>query len=266
MKKFYNLLFVLGLPALFLFMTSEVMYPTGSPGGKSGSPGDNGANCTDCHAGTPSNQSDWIISPMLQIMGYSPGQSYPLILTGYGQNAQIYGFEMTAEDANGNKVGTFLPDLLGYTQIINNSSAATHTLLGTTPISDSAFWLINWTAPATSVGNITFYAAVNAANGNGSTSGDQIFLTNLTVSPSTGIADRNGKNALGIFPNPSEGQINFTNEDATRGQKLEVMNLNGQVVFTAGVSRGDNRLDLGHLDEGIYLVRLGNKSQRLILR
>ncbi len=266
MKKFYNFLIVLGLPALFLFMTSEVMYPSGSPGGKSGSPGDNGANCTDCHSGTPSNQADWIISPMLQIMGYSPGQSYPLILTGYNQNAQLYGFEMTAEDDNGNKVGTFLPDMLGFAQVINNGSAATHTAFGTTPIADSAFWLLTWTAPETTVGNITFYAAVNAANGNSSTSGDQIFLTTLTVSPSTGIADKNGKNILGIFPNPSDGQINFINEDAIRGQRLEVMNLGGQVVFTAAVTRGDNRIDLGHLDQGIYLIRLGDKTQRLVLR
>ena len=266
MKKFYNFLLVMGVPALFLFLTSEVMYPTGSPGGKSGSPGDNGANCTDCHAGTPISQEDWIISPLMQVMGYSPNETYNIILAGYDENAQLYGFEITAEDDNGNKVGTFLGDLLGYTQVINNGSAVTHTLLGTTPITDTAFWLINWTAPSSTVGNIHFYAAVNAANGNGSTSGDKIYLTNMTASPATSIASQQAERSLGIYPNPSAGFIRFDNDHATAGERLEVINLSGQVLHTAEALPGENNIDLTHLDEGIYIVRLGSKSQRLILR
>jgi hypothetical protein len=266
MQKFYNFLLVLGLPALFLILTSEMMFPSGSPGGKSGSPGDNGANCTDCHSGTTANQEGWIISPLMQVMGYSPNETYSIILAGYDESAQLYGFEITAEDDGGNKVGSFLPDVLGFTQLINNSTAVTHTVLGTTPITDSAIWLINWTAPATTVGNITFYAAVNAANGNGSTSGDQVYLTHMTASPSTSIADRNAHNALGIYPNPSDGRINLDIERTENGQQLEVMNLTGQLVYSTEAVRGKNSMDLGFLQKGIYIVRMGKKSQRIILR
>ncbi|HRX96862.1 MAG TPA: hypothetical protein P5514_07945 [Bacteroidales bacterium] len=48
MKRIYNLLIIIAVPALFLLFTSEVLYHTGSPGGKTGSPGDGGHNCTDC--------------------------------------------------------------------------------------------------------------------------------------------------------------------------------------------------------------------------
>ena len=36
-------------------------------------------------------------------------------------------------------------------------------------------WQFDWTVPDPAVGTITFYAAGNAANGNGSTSGDYIY-------------------------------------------------------------------------------------------
>lgn len=266
MKKIYRFTLVLALPITFLFLTSEIMYPTGSPGGKTGSPGDNGNNCTQCHTGTPENKEGWIISPVLQVMGYSPNQSYSIIVAGYDESAQIYGFEVTAEDDLGNKVGTFEDDLLGYTQAILSNTAATHTILGTTPLTDSAIWLINWTAPPATFGDITFYAAVNAANGNGSSSGDQIYLTSMTVSPSTGIANRQEQQSLGIYPNPSDGIVSFEIPEEASGQKLEVMNLSGQVVYTAPTAKGKNSVDLYQLDSGIYIARVGSRSQRIIIR
>jgi hypothetical protein len=42
-------------------------------------------------------------------------------------------------------------------------------------------WSVNWTAPSTDIGQIRFYAAVNAANGNGNTLGDVIYTTSLFV-------------------------------------------------------------------------------------
>ena len=266
MKKFYNLALILALPVIFLFFTSEVMYPTGSPGGRTGSPGDNGANCTDCHTGNaPINKEGWILSPLMQFMGYSPGQSYSIIVAGYDENAEIYGFEMTAEDDSGNKVGTFEADVTGFTQLLSNTSI-THTLLGTTPLTDSAFWFVTWTAPSTTVGDITFYAAVNAANGNGSTSGDQIYLTNMTASPSTGISNRQGQQSLGVYPNPSDGFISFEAQNADAGHQLEILNLTGQAVYTAPITVGKNNIDLSHLDGGIYIARVGMKSQQIIVR
>ncbi len=83
MKKKYNLLFVLAIPAIFVVFTSGVLYPDGSPGGRTGSPGDNGANCTGCHTGTPITQEYWIVGSELIVSGYEVGQTYDIIVTGY---------------------------------------------------------------------------------------------------------------------------------------------------------------------------------------
>lgn len=266
MKKIYNLLLVLAIPAVFLLTTGEILFHDGSPGGKTGSPGDNGANCTDCHSGTPMNQEMWIWSPELLAQGYSPGETYNFLVHGTDNDASKFGFEATAEDEDGNKVGSFTAGVIGMTQTINDGHSITHTAMGNTPIADSGtVWMFTWTAPAESVGPIGFYAAINAANGNGANSGDQIYLTSLMVSPNTGILENKYNNDLELYPNPSNGIVTI-GKNGLKGDRIEVMNLLGHVVYSSEFSHNNNRFDLGFLDNGIYIVRIGDNSQRLILR
>ena len=76
--------------------------------------------------------------------------------------------------------------------------------------SGSAEFQFTWTAPTTSVGEVTFYAAGNAANSNSLETGDFIYTTSLTVQaagPVTGIEELGAPVpqtfALhGNFPNP----------------------------------------------------------------
>lgn len=44
-------------------------------------------------------------------------------------------------------------------------------------------WTVEWTPPATNVGDINFYVAGNAANGNGQASNDRIFTQSYTLTP-----------------------------------------------------------------------------------
>ena len=119
MKKFYNVIFVLAIPALFLILTSESDKLNGSPGGKTGSPGDGGANCTGCHAGTPVTEEFWINSSELMTTGYQSGQEYNIIVVGVDPDANKFGFEATAESSTGAKVGTFSPGPMGVKQIMS---------------------------------------------------------------------------------------------------------------------------------------------------
>jgi uncharacterized protein (TIGR03437 family) len=52
----------------------------------------------------------------------------------------------------------------------------------TSPSSTGTF-TIEWTPPATDVGNVRIYVAGNAANGNGSNTGDRIYTANYTLAP-----------------------------------------------------------------------------------
>lgn len=268
MKKIYNLLFVLGLPAIFLVFTSGVLHHDGSVGGKTGSPGDNGTSCTACHSDNPTiNQEFWIIGSELLISGYVPGQTYDIIVTGHDQNANKFGFEATAEDNAGNKVGEFTADGIGFNQTINNNSAITHTALGSVPLVDTlAFWSFTWTAPATNVGEITMYTAVNAANGNGGTSGDQIYLSQFSFSLNTVGIDQNKEEAeISVFPVPSTGLVNIVNSGFESENNVSIVNLMGQVVYKGELTESQTKLDLSDFEKGIYFINIGNSTQRIIL-
>lgn len=267
MKKIYNILIVLTIPALFLVFTSEVMYPGGSPGGRTGSPGDGGANCTGCHSGTPINEEGWILSEIMGT-GYSPGETYSIFVTGIDADADKWGFEATAEDQSGNKVGTFIPGVLGMTQLANNNTAITHTLLGNNPLADTGtVWFFTWTAPAESSGDITFYAAINAANGDGGTGGDNIHLSQFTASPAVGISDNFATNPISFYPNPATDYIYIESKiNEQQNTSMDIINLHGQLVKRVEVSGSKQTIDISEFDSGLYFIRIGKHTERLVIR
>src|SRR5690606_21962296 len=70
---------------------------------------------------------------------------------------------------------------------------------------------VKWTAPETGTGNVSFYAAGNGVNNNGSTSGDGASDTKLTLSE-TVISSSSSEELLSqkvrIFPNPiTQGKV-----------------------------------------------------------
>jgi hypothetical protein len=184
MKKLYMLLPLIVLPLIFIITG----FSTGSPGGRTGSVGDNGNNCTACHSGTAQTVSGWITSN-IPPTGYLAGETYTITATGTHTGVGKFGFELTAEDAAGQKTGAFIITNAAQTKLVNQNKAVTHTSGGTTPSGNSKSWSMDWTAPAASAGNVTFYAAFNAADGTGGTGGDVIYLSTTTVQPQgSGVA------------------------------------------------------------------------------
>lgn len=266
MKRFYNAIFILAIPVLFLVFTSGSLLHSGSPGGKTGSPGDGGELCTHCHSSTPINQQFWITSTMIAT-GYSPGQEYEIVVAGHDTGAQRFGFEATAEKTNNSKVGTFNAGTFGMTQTLNSGQSVTHTAAGSFPLADTAtLWTFTWTAPLVSEGSITFYAVINTANGNGQTSGDQIHLSSFTATPSVGIADKLAEKEFRMYPNPSTGIVNIELNGMSEGDVIEVVNLHGQFVMKEEAANEKVSLDFTEMGKGIYFVRVGNVTGRLLIQ
>jgi hypothetical protein len=267
MKKFYNLAFVLLLPVVFgLILTSGIQNHTGSLGGFTGSPGDMGANCTECHFGTAMTQEFWIISAPLITNGYEANETYNVVVAAFDADAEKFGFEATAETSAGIKTGTFDAGFSGLVQTINNSTAITHTAAGTIPLADTAIaWTFTWTAPSEPVGDITFYAAINAANGNGNNSGDQIYLSQFTAFPATSsvYASTSDKSPR-FFPNPSSGLLNFDLSE-TNVHEITVFDLNGQIARKIPINETNGTIDLTDLQKGIYIIQTAISSQRILL-
>lgn len=249
MKRLYAYLSLLALPLVFVLISSS----SGSPGGYSGSAGDSGLNCTGCHIGTAQNVSGWITSD-IPSGGYAGGQTYTITVNGTHAGSNKFGFELTAEDLNGNKVGTFIITNTQQTKLVNQNKSVTHTSQGTAGSGGSKSWSVNWTAPAGGTGQIRFNAAVNATNSNGSTSGDVVYLTNIIVNPDVTGVEELAQN-FAIYPNPSTGMLNFDASQADKSQEVNLYNLNGQEVFHFTLMNSLNTIDLTHLPKGIYFVR-----------
>jgi len=161
-------------------------FAEGPPAGETGAPGE--GTCVQCHFGSALNSGPGqftISAPST----YVPGNTYQITVqhTTSDQSRRRWGFEVTVLDSSNNKAGD-LQSTSGFTQVLNNTGPTgnrqyiEHTSSGTfNGTTGGATWTFNWVAPATAAGTITFYAAGNEANGDGTPSGDQIYTTTATA-------------------------------------------------------------------------------------
>ncbi|HOI31346.1 MAG: T9SS type A sorting domain-containing protein [Bacteroidales bacterium] len=262
MKKTYKFLYLLLIPFTALLVSNM----SGSIGGKTGSPGDGGANCTECHIGTPITQSGWI-ETNIPTNGFTPGETYEITVNASHSGAGRFGFELTAEAATGAKLGGFTLTDPTRTRFTNGSNAITHTSSGNSG-GNSTSWSVDWTAPQDQA-EVRFYAAVNGANGNGSNTGDQIYLTNLFVNQALPAV------LISVDPNLAEKgsspEITLIGENTTWNSETPVVSIvnvdNNTEVYTAAsvtVISDEELVAIIHIPfeatVGSYTVQAGDVS------
>lgn len=185
---------------LLVLLVTAIAYAsaTGPEARYTGAPGDIGT-CYNCHDAVASGINSG--GGGVQINGlpavYEPGEQYTFTVVTQQGGKQRYGFQLTAIDSNGNRAGTLAPD---STDSQLNSQTGTggrqyiqHSQTGTLANGQSNHtWRIRWTAPSNDVGTVRFFAAGNAANGDGTNQGqDNIYTTSaLSESPTTVVTLR----------------------------------------------------------------------------
>lgn len=148
-----------------------------------------GATCVSCH--TPSGPAG---IGAVQIIGapslYAPNHGYDLTVRIADPDQLGAGFQISAEDAVGNHLGSFTitdsvntkhndddPNWVNHTSDGVNNAVANWGSLG-----NAAEYHIRWQSPAANAGPVTFFAAGNAINNNFGRTGDHIYTTNVTAS------------------------------------------------------------------------------------
>lgn len=127
---------------------------------------------------------------------YIPGKSVQLTVSFTTFTGKVRGFEMTAVDASGKRIGTFTKNIITdkTTQIIPPNSTDVYkrglkTVDKGKYIEDtfkgikSSSWKVRWKAPLTATGPITFYAAGIDANGNSDPTGDHVYTAAKQITP-----------------------------------------------------------------------------------
>ena len=255
MKKILTLFSITFALAIFFYPTISNSNATGSPGGKTGSPTD-AASCTGCHyAGNMIEAA--IITTNIPSSGYVPNQVYTITANIIEGSVNKFGFEITAEEENfgSAKTGSFLVTNNTETQFTNNNTAITHKAGGTSG-SNSKSWSMDWEAPNTGTGSVTFYGSFMAANSDGTNSGDNYKSATLTVNEgfSTTINDLSVKNDFTF--NAAAKTIELIDNS-----ELSVYNMEGKLIL----SSNKKHTSLSHLSKGIYIIKSENRNQKIIL-
>src|SRR5882724_8737924 len=167
-------------------------FSSGPPAGFTGAPGE--FTCAECHVPPDAGTGQITITAP---QTYVPSQTYPVTVADINADPtrHRWGFQLTALDPGDDKAGN-LQSTDVFTQVLNNQGPGgsrqyiEHTSAGTfRGQQNGASWTFNWTAPATDVGFITFYAAGNQANNDGNTSGDYIYKTFVASAPASTSSD-----------------------------------------------------------------------------
>lgn len=157
---------------------------------RTGAPADGGINCSACHRGNTVNDGRGRL--IILVRDYRPGVKQRVRVVLEHPDAQRWGFQLTARLA-GNPAqaagafatsenyqircadGTFAP-CNGQREFAEHDRRTTYA-----GRRGRAIWDLEWTPPAPASGDVVFYAAGNAANNNGSNTGDSIYATSTTI-------------------------------------------------------------------------------------
>ncbi|MEW6737988.1 MAG: choice-of-anchor V domain-containing protein [Acidobacteriota bacterium] len=182
-----NIKIVALFAAVLSWVTVAFAFSSGPEPGKTGAPGE--GNCVDCHNSFPQNSGSGSVSLTgLPQNGYVPGTRYNLTVTVAQSDRIRWGFQTTALTEDGSAAGTFTVTSTAMTQMLNTTIGGKqrfyveHTSTGTQRgKQSSATFNFDWTAPASDVGPITFYVAGNAANGDGTSRGDNNYTNKVRI-------------------------------------------------------------------------------------
>jgi hypothetical protein len=182
-----------------LAATPAFAFRAGPPPGRTGSPQSAGSSCRACHGNAVGSGSVQILGAPAQ---YLPNQIYTLTVRIADPVQAGAGFQLSVENSLGH-IGTLIlsdPTNTRFATTTPQSNVwAEHTgtgvanaVAGWAGMGNAAEYQVQWRAPATDSGAITFYAAGNAINNNLLNSGDIIYLTSVTATALACPADLNG--------------------------------------------------------------------------
>ena len=159
----------------FSIGTGAFAYPDGAPWDAAGPASSN--NCAACHFdGEVATASDAIGIAGLPAR-IAAGGAYDLEVTVAAPEGKVFGFLLTSV-CDGQPAGTFEPE----GDFIDASKGAARSTMPVALGPDGAVrWALRWTASAELTEPVTFYLAVNAANGDESAFGDTIHFRAITI-------------------------------------------------------------------------------------
>ena len=238
------------------------LFSSGPPTAKTGAPGE--GTCTQCHSGsvmdgTSVNSITLTDGNQQVVTEYTPGETYIVSIT--TQAASKRGFQVSPRILSNNSRAGTSSGISSVSAVQNTSSQqyVNHVSSSTGALS----WEFNWTAPATNEGDVRFYLATNVANGNNSTSGDNIFTSQHTFSAVSGasVKENSDDQQFSVYHTNDQNRLmlEFYLQDPSL-IFLNLVDLSGKSVFSKRIVNavpGKNLEEVylpKELHDGVYVV------------
>lgn len=262
-------IFTLSLTATFGWFILTSSYDSSSgKAGYTGSPGETTCSTSGCHnAFAPNTQggSITISAPGMTDWQYVPGETYTISVTVSEAGRSLFGLGFEALTSGNDNAGNLVPGagthiLTRFVQGVSRRNITHLTDAGATP--NSHTFTFTWEAPGENIGNVTFYAAGNAANNNNTASGDHIYSTSQVITPASTVGINEIANTIQLetFPNPVVNSLNI-NYSIKRSGKAEAvlydtMGRRVLTLFSKDVQPGSfmEMADVSGLAKGQYIL------------
>ncbi len=260
---------------LLAFLTASYLIFSSRSGGPAtiqsiqatGSPLDN-TSCANsgCHFGGAfrTNITAVLLKGGDTVSQYIPGEEYVFqININSINNPAAYGFQTVALMGEDNESGGLFqsgPDQTNFVTI-NNRLYVEHAAPRNSNVIE-----VGWLAPEAGSGDVSFYAAGNAVNLDGATSGDSPSIMPQPLVVSEGIAsgifkvDRLSVN-LSLYPNPGSDWLNIEIVGADIGSyQIQLIDIAGKVVWSQQLNIIEQqfvkKINLSGFQLGLYFLKL----------
>lgn len=271
---------LLGVLAVCAVPTLALTNSGGAPPARTGAPGEATCSSAGCHVDGTGGMGNLNTGPGTLTVevpeAYRPGEPVEVQVRLAQAGRARFGFQLTVRNAQNQYVGTLERPAPDSTRFAGASTEyVTHTSRSTRQV-DAAVWRMRWVPPAEDAGPVTFYAAGNASNANGSSTGDDIYTAQTTLSADVSASREDLPETLrpltvhAAYPNPAAAFTTLTYElarpaavsvavfDAT-GRRVYHEVLGVQPVGTHGTT-----LDLEALPAGFYYGALTAGAYRQV--
>ncbi|MGL4599310.1 MAG: T9SS type A sorting domain-containing protein, partial [Bacteroidia bacterium] len=97
-----------------------------------------------------------------------------------------------------------------------------------------------------------------------------VATVNIIVDPCVGVAESDFNTAIELYPNPNNGQFNLNFGSDLGEVMIEVVGLNGQVVYSEQVANANTgavkTIQLTNTANGVYFVRIQTATGLVVKR
>ncbi len=205
--------------------------------------GDKFAQMSGYEGGSHENE-DWLISPQMNMTGFTSVTFNFTTAYNYDGNALQLFFSSDYD-------GTGDPNNFTWIDITDQAAW-----------SDGSFhWVPSGDVDLTSMAAQSSYVAFKYTSTNEQSSTWEVDDILIYGIQGVGIPETDRENVT-LYPNPAADYFNI-NVDA--GGQLNIMDLAGKNVMTTQLQKGSNRINISELHPGIYLVRVKNNDNKILL-